>query len=63
VVSARVEVHEGVFTVVTTTEFIVVSDVIASPFAISHTIPKYFYKLRHQLEKWSASLLRLLVGM
>ena len=40
---------KGVYTVVTTEEYIVVNDLIASPFAVSHVIGNFFYDFTYRL--------------
>jgi len=43
VVSVEKVVEEGLYTVVTAEEFVVVNGVVASPFAVNHFIPNMFY--------------------
>lgn len=49
IVSAAVTTAEGLYTAVTKNEFIVVNGVLASPFAVSHTVGHYFYNIHRAI--------------
>lgn len=58
VVSVERHLGRGVYTVVTTEEYVVVSGVVASPFAITHTPCHLFYHIHRFLYSMAPSILK-----
>lgn len=61
VVSARRTFATGLYTAVTTNEFLVVNGIVASPFAVAHTVAHAYYHLHRALYARAPSILKLAV--
>jgi hypothetical protein len=53
----NISYENGIYTVVTTNDYIVVNNIIASPFAISHIVPSFYYLLHKIIYNIDSNLL------